>query len=216
MTVSYSGVSMYVTCPSSFNRKYNLKEKADQPTRETAPAMFRGTDLHNAIEDFLLNKRNDLPKELKAYNEFCTGIRTHKAIPELAFAFDNKWESVEFDDPLAEIRGFMDAIMADTELIVYEWKTGKKYDEHANQRSLYGLAALILYPDYQKVRVMTVYLDQQEISETTYHKDMLVTYKWMWERKINSTKPPQMYPMRPSWKCKWCGYSKKKGGKCPN
>ena len=217
MTISYSGESMYVNCPSSFNRKYNLKEVVkNPPTRETAPAMFRGTDLHNSIEDFLLNKRNDLPKEIKAYNDFCIGIRTLGAVPELEFAFDANWESVKFDDPIAEIRGFMDAVLVGTELIVYEWKTGKRYDEHSKQRSLYGLAALLMNPDYQKVRVITVYLDQQDLDETTYHKHMLVTYKWMWGRRINGTKPPQIYPMRPSWKCRFCGFSKNQGGKCPN
>jgi len=216
-TVSYSGIGMYKNCPSSFKRKYLLKESVAEPTRSSAPAMFRGTDIHNSIENFLLGRCNDLHKEISSYLPFVTGLRTNKARPEVPFAFCSKWESLDFDDEEAEIRGYMDAVLVLPEqLMVYEWKTGKEYDEHSLQRNLYGLAALLQNPDYDKVRVITTYLDQMRNVETTYYRMMLDEYKWMWERRINSTKPPQPYPMRPNWKCRYCGFSKNQGGKCPN
>ena len=218
MAVSYSGIEMYNTCPSSFDRKYNKQEPVmHPPTPETAPAMFRGTKLHGAIEDLLNEKRNDLPKELSKYTQFCIGLRTQGAVAECDFAFNAEWESVDFEDPTAEVRGFMDCkLVTENDFVIYEWKTGKKYYSHANQRSLYGLAGLILHPEHQKVRVITTYLDQGENDQVVYHAEMLSTYKWVWSRYINKTKPPQPYPMRPTWKCKFCNYSKRSGGKCPN
>ena len=178
--------------------------------------MFRGTDLHNAIEDMLNNKSNKLPKAISHYTDFVLGLRTMEAKPEVPFAFNALWESVDFEDETAEIRGFLDCELVGQELIVYEWKSGKKYDDHVVQRNLYGLAALIRNPSYEKVRVITTYLDSSSNDETTYHAPMLNTYKWFWTKKINSTRPPQPYPMRPSWKCGTCQFSRNRGGLCPN
>lgn len=218
MALSYSGYTTYLGCPSAFQRKYITKEKCGpKPTRETAPGMYRGTDMHNAVEDLLLGNRNDLPKDLKDYLGFTLGLRELGAKPELAFAFNAQWELVDFDDPTAEIRGFLDCHLAgDPQLIVYEWKSGKRYDDHVTQRNLYGLAGLLINPSYETVRVITVYWDQGFNEETTYHRAMLATYKWMWGKNINKVKPPQPYPMRPSWKCRTCQFSKNNGGKCPN
>jgi len=218
LPVSYSGITMYNNCPSSFKRKYILGEAQGAPaTRETAPAMFRGTDLHEAVESLLKGEINQLPKEIGMYNDFCVGLRTQGALPEVEFAFNEEWELVDFDDPTARIRGFLDAkLCTEEQLIVYEWKTGKVYDEHVFQRNLYGLAALLMHPEHKKVRVITTYLDQKMNKETTYTSDMVKSYKWMWDRSINKTQPPQPYPMRPGWKCRWCSFSKRSGGKCPN
>lgn len=219
MALSYSGYTMYVNCPSSFQRKYITKEKtkAPLPTRESAPAMFRGTDLHNAIEDLINDNRNDLPKEISHYTQFAIGLRSQEAKAEEAFAFDAQWEAVDFEAEEAEIRGFLDCkLHTENDFVIYEWKTGKVYDDHVTQRSLYGLAGLLLHPEQRTVRVITTYLDLGKNDETVYHREMMSTYKWMWGRYINSTKPPQPYPMRPGWKCRYCDYSKNNGGLCPN
>ena len=116
----------------------------------------------------------------------------------------------------AKIRGFMDNVYNGDKLVVHEWKTGKEYDSHSLQRSLYGLASLLLFPEYDDVEVITVYLDQKVNRPTKFTKGQQLTYQWVWQRHINKTRPPQPYPMRPSWKCRFCNYSKNRGGKCPN
>jgi len=217
MAISYSGYTTYLSCPSAFQRRYITKEEGGaRPTRQTAPKMFRGTDMHNCIENIINGGSDPLPKDIEHYHDFVCGLRDMGAKPEEPFAFNAAWERVDFEDPEAEIRGFLDCILAGDELIVYEWKTGKEYDDHVVQRNLYGLAALIMQPKYEKVRVITTYLDLGKNAETTYHAMMLSTYKWMWTKHINKTKPPQPYPMKPSWKCGSCQFSKNNGGKCPN
>ena len=218
MAVSYSGITTYDECPSKFKRKYILKEHGGpEPTRETAPAMFRGTDIHNSIEDMLNGKTHELHKEITKFHPFVKGLRTEGAIAEEAFAYTKDWEPVDFDSPDAEVRGFLDAKLYKPEFArVFEWKTGKEYESHALQRSLYGLVALLEYEEVPSVTVETHYLDIDKIVPTIYYRENLITYKWSWDRRINKTKPPQPYPMRPSWKCKWCPYSRKQGGACPN
>ena len=218
ITVSYSGISMYKDCPSAFYRKYVAKEEGGAPpTRETAPAMFRGTDLHNAIEEMILGKRERLPKELSGYDGFVKQLADLGAKPEVAFAWDANWEATGFDAEDAAIRGFYDCkVVTPKQLTIYEWKTGKVYPEHVTQRHLYGMSAMLEHPEHESVNVITTYLDLMENMSTTYHSPMLSTYKWMWTKYINKCQPPQPYPMRPSWKCRTCQFSKKNGGKCPN
>ena len=117
------------------------------------------------------------------------------------------------------IRGIDDAAIYDPETKVahvYDWKTGKKYPTHAEQCGLYGLAGLLKYPQAERVIVTHVYLDLRQNAETEYHRDGLVGMQWMYQRKVNRTRPPQPYPEIPSWKCKFCDFSKKRGGKCQN
>lgn len=222
MAVSFSGISTYVNCPSAFKRKYVTKEpvklKDEVQQRKDAPQKFRGTDIHNSVEDYLLGKKNNIHHEIAVkYSLFCSNLKQQGAKPEMEFGFNAKWESVPFEDPTAQIRGKMDCTLdIPQSLNVYEWKTGKEYDTHSDQRNLYGLAGLILHPHHEKVIVTTVYFDLGINRPTTYSRNELSSYKWVWERKINKTKPPQPYPMRPSWKCRNCDFSKKNGGKCPN
>lgn len=223
MALSYSAIKTYKECPSKFFRKYIAKEEAGpRPTREEAPQMYRGTDIHDSIEAVLKGEANKVHEEAQFYNDFVMGLRTMGAMPEVPFAYTEDWEEVEFDDPTAAIRGFIDAVLIRDNLeekkvgISYEWKSGKRYDEHSMQRNLYGLATLLKFPEIDEAHVITTYIDLKENVPIVYPRDMLTSYKWMWTRHINATKPPQPYPMRPSWKCKNCPYSRYRGGKCPN
>jgi len=219
--LSYSGYSLYQKCPSAFKRKYLLKEKgAGKPSREEAPQMYRGTDVHTNVEGFFKNEHHDLCEEVSFYHDWMRGLRTAGAIPEMEFCFDKDWNRVPFsDEENGLIRGFIDLHLPDKEnkiIHTYEWKTGKMYPEHSDQRHLYGMATLLIYDWCQEAHVTTVYTDLRDNVTVKYPRDMLKTYLWMWERKINSVRPPQPYPMRPSWKCRSCQFSKARGGTCPN
>lgn len=218
MIVSYSGLGSYNKCPSQFARKYVWKEHG--AAYIPAPAAARGTTLHGTIEDLINGKRDDLPKEIAFYTQFFTGLREQGAIAEEKFCFNTLWEPVDFEDhDTGMIRGLMDITLyvpGETESNVYELKTGKVYDDHPYQRNLYGLIDLINHPEIEKVTVTGVYLDLKKNIPTVYYQNMLASYKYMWERKINKVQPPQPYPMRPGWYCRSCPYSKGNGGKCPN
>ena len=216
--VSYSGIGSYNQCPSRFKRRYVTKEIVKEPPQDPSSGAGRGLRIHQSVEDCLSGKTKKVDPEIqKMYGEWILSI-AEDSTPELEFAFNNMWERVAFDDPEAMIRGFIDNIHKTDKLVVHEWKTGKVYDTHADQRALYALACLLIYPEFETVEVICVYFDQGKNVNTHYNRAELATYKWMWERKINKTKPPQAYPMRPGWYCGWCPYSSKKGfgGKCPN
>ena len=214
--VSFSGMQTYDQCPSSFNRRYILKEEVDQGKTGGSPAMQRGSRIHKGCEDYLLDV-GELPEEAETFSMFFYALKHQRqARPEVRWAFDSEWNLVDFNDKdAAQVRGILDIIHDDDgTCYVTELKTGKKYQEHALQRSLYGLAGGLLYPECEIITVQTVYLDSGEVVPTVFHADQLSTYQWTWQRLINKCQPPQPYPQRPSWKCRFCDYHKDKGGKC--
>lgn len=215
--VSFSGMQSYDQCPSSFQRRYILKEAVDQAEGGGgSPAMLRGSRIHKGCENYLLD-RDELPEEAKSFRQLFYALKHQRqARPEVRFAFDSEWNLVDFNDKeTAQVRGILDIIHDDDgTCYVTELKTGKKYPEHSLQRSLYGLAGGLMYPECEVITVQTVYLDSGEVIPTVFHGDQLETYKWVWQRLINKCQPPQEYPQRPSWKCRFCDYHEDKGGKC--
>ena len=218
MIVSYSGLGSYNKCPSQFKRRYITKEQGAGYV--SAPAAERGTRLHKSVEDLINGKIDRLPEEINQYTQFFLNLREQGAIAEKKFCLTQNWQFTDFEDhENGMIRGMIDVTLPDPEEkehTVYELKTGKEYDDHPQQRNLYGMVELMAYPKVEKVRVIGVYMDLNLNRETTYYQNMIESYRYLWLRKINKVQPPQPYPMRPGWYCKFCPYSKGKGGLCPN
>ena len=217
--ISYSGLTMFEKCPRSFHLKYIVKHP--EPEFVSSPAMLRGTKLHNAAENYVRQELAELPKELKEKQGFFDRIVTlGTAQPELEFNLTEDWQSIPFEQKEdGFIRGIIDLVLPQGNVLeIMEYKTGRVYDTHADQRALYSLAGLILYPEAEVVRTTTVYFDLGGADKTTtVERCNLETIKWSWTRRVNKTKPVgQAYPMRPGKQCNWCNFSKKKGGPCPN
>jgi len=217
--ISYSGLTMFEKCPRSFQLKYI--QKHPEPEFVSSPAMERGSRLHQAAEDYVNQDLVKLPKELSRKQEFFDRIISlGTAEPELEFNLTEDWGCIPFKQKEdGYIRGIIDLVLPQGELLeIMEYKTGKKYDTHADQRSLYSMAGLLMFPEAKVCRTTTVYFDLGGADETTtVERENLETLKWSWSRRVNKTKPVgQDYPMRPGFQCKWCNFSKKKGGPCPN
>lgn len=216
--ISYSGLTMYEKCPRSFQLKYIIKHPEGEFV--VSPAMARGSRVHQAAEDYVNSAIQKLPKELEGKQGFFDRIvAVGTAVPELHFNLTREFDSIDFEDKEGGyIRGIMDLALPQGDLLeIKEYKTGKKYDSHADQRSLYSLAGLVLFPEAKVVRTTTVYFDLKNKDETlTVERDQLDDMKWSWSRRVNRTKPPQEYKMRPGYYCRWCNFSKAKGGPCPN
>lgn len=213
--VSFSGMQMYDQCPSSFKRRYITLEETAKDSGGNA-AMARGSRIHKGCEEFLLDHA-PLPDEAQSFAQFFTAIKEERdAEPEVKFAFNLDWEPTKFNDKeTAQVRGILDIIHTDGETcFVTELKTGKKYPEHALQRSLYGLAGGLRHPNCSTIVVQTMYLDANKVDTTTFLSEQLPSYQWTWQRLINKVQPPQQYPQRPSWKCRFCNYHQEAGGTC--
>jgi hypothetical protein len=218
LCVSFSGMNLYWQCPSAFNRRYILQEKnPDLEQGEPSPAMLRGTRVHKGVEDFLLGTADEIPEEAESFRGLFYAIRDERdAIPEQRFCFTDDWGSTTFGDTKnGKVRGMLDIVYEhDGVAHVFEIKTGKIYEEHGKQRSLYSLAGLLMFPEAHTVRGTLLYLDAAIDKSVEFKRDQMSTWKSYWDGKIDAVQPPQEYVATPSWKCRFCEYNVDVGGTC--
>ena len=212
---SFTQWSMYDGCPRKF--KYRYKDRIPVVQGVKSEAAIRGTRVHESIEHYFEDKRPDLDPEIHDnYFDFVEGLKdNYEYTAELKFAINKLWEPCDYKDENCLVRGFIDLVVfPEGRLNAFEWKTGKEYDEHIHQKMLYGMVLLILYPDVKDATVTGVYLDQQMNRAVTYRREMLGTYKWMWDRRFSMMDNDEVCAPNPSFKCRWCDYSKANGGPC--
>jgi len=214
MPYSYSSWSTYNKCAAKYKYSYIDRIPGEAPS----PQMARGTDLHDAVEKYLLGQLERMPKELHKLNGmYMEQIKaSYDLYPEEKWAVDKKWEPVDFDDPNAFMRGVFDLrAEREGEIKIFEWKTGKMYDEHADQSHLYATVALTWYETQPKVPVDIRYLDFGTNKTETYSRDMYKMMKLRWRDRIKQIEKDKTFAPNPSYACRWCAYSGQKGGPCP-
>ena len=220
--VSYSRMSGYKKCPASYEWQYVLGHKEEF---NPGPAALRGLEIHGSIEDYYNGKRDALHHEIP--DKMAEHILKHHGkedwifYPEYEFALTKDWTPTTFDAEDAFVRGYIDNLLTRVdvdqnvvEVIVDEYKTGQIYPEHAEQKALYALVAMCLYPDIPQVEVVGVYIDKKKLHPTKYGRAMLFSMKHQWKRDIEKMSIP-IYPARPGMHCRWCPKSSKhKEGPC--
>ncbi len=209
---SYTQVSSYEKCPKQYSFRYVERIKVD---RVKSPAAERGTIIHQSIEDYMNGKATHVHPEIASYEEWLGDLKKDGAKSELSFCLNDMWEPVDWNSPEGYIRGYIDLIYDDYAgdgLILYEFKTGKKYDDHPIQGHLYSVAARILY-SRTVINVITVYLDLKENVEIDYKGSYSVD-KYLWSARIDKLDADPYYAPRPGPYCNWCDYAKSKGGPC--
>jgi len=73
---------------------------------------------------------------------------------------------------------------------------------------------LSLFPDIQKVRAEFWFLDQMDTYMKTYSAEQLVELRKKYENDAARIYTEQAWTPTPSSECRWCSYSKHKGGTC--
>lgn len=211
---SYSRISTYYQCPLKFKLHYIEKLGGRQ---EDSPALKRGNFIHDSLESFINRESDVLPDNVFYLQEYLEGLRDRQAIrSEVAFGLNDRFEPCDYDGDDVFIRGFVDALIGPpVDLRALEWKTGKEYASHAEQRALYGLWLLVDNPDQEKATVTGVYVDEERNVDSVFERAALVSYKWHWEKKIDRIESDQSYAPRPGFYCRWCPYSRHKEGPCP-
>lgn len=124
------------------------------------------------------------------------------------------------DNPEAEGRAeeVVQKVPPAKELIIYDWKTGRIYPEHDDQKSLYSRAAFAKFPSVLSVRAIHVYVDLRQIREKTFHRDEMHQLRTEWDGRagkfLQALKDPEGMIPNPGFHCRWCPFSATKGGPC--
>lgn len=233
---SFSQWSTYQKCPAQYNYRY-----VQRLPYQTSTAATRGTDTHAAVENYVKCELHDYPlpndylkATLDAYRNHPNGERW----TEKKMAFDKDWNSVWVGSPESSCVMVLDAmrcgddwrkvkvehwkgnqehVYPESRDIVYvaEWKTGKPWDEHKEQRLLYALGALRWMHYSTEVQVTTYYLDNtSEPQRTIVKRTAEEKLKALWNERATVMLNDDILAPRPGFYCRWCSYSKDKGGPC--
>ena len=216
MATSYSRWSTHQKCGLKYKFAYQDKIQVDRGP--PAPAMLRGTRLHDSAEAYVLGA-TDLDPELEYFAKWLHGLRENYVChPERKWAFDVEGNICDFDAEEGFLRGVWDLLVEpeswEQPLDVMEYKSGKIYDGHKHQRHLYGLAGLLHFPEAESVRVRTVYFDKQTFHEETWTRKQVSEMLEKWENWVNLMYMENTWIPNPSWSCKYCEFSRNSGGPC--
>jgi len=204
-------MATYKQCPAKF--KYHYIEKPDVADLPSSPNMERGTRIHDSVEAFFNRTNEMLHPDIHAdYGQFLNSIREegHTVIPEYKWGITWEFEKCDYDAPDVMVRGFVDLLVLPEnkdEILIYEWKTGKKYPEHTAQAWLYGVAMMCHFPEYKQAQTYLTYFDQKDFVCVAYPRAMMFEYKPKLRREISMIADDEQYIPKPSFKCRWCKYS---------
>lgn len=144
-------------------------------------------------------------------------------VVEDQWAFTNTWGETAWNDWVkCWVRIKVDCAhhLDEETLRVRDWKTGKfreeMNEEYLEQLELYALTALLLHPHIQKVETELVYLDEGKIFKApkVYTRADIPALKKLWEKRVTPMLKDKRFAPRPNNKCRWCHFSKSKGGPC--
>lgn len=208
----FSKLDVYRTCPRKF--KYQFIDKL--PTG-SSPAMERGAKVHDGLEGYL-NGWTALPPEASAWATQMDELKSHPTVKgEQALGFNKDWSlRKDWYGKECWLRVKMDAYYFDADrLVVIDYKTGKYRTPSTDQVALYSAAGLTLAPHVREVVAEFWYIDQDSKKYTkTYTKDEALALRPKFEAEAQKIYEEEEWPMRPSAECRWCPFSKSKGGPC--
>lgn len=221
---SFSQWETYDQCPAKW--KYGSVLKL--PRKPPGPAAARGLEMHDSVEKYITGQhgKSKLHPDIDPkYHEVIDEFKNHPngdRHTEYRMAFDPDWYLCGPSSQYAACIAVLDAARylkphaTDMGILkIAEWKSGKPKDTHADQRKLY---AMLGHRGWKadRTEVTTYYLEDthppQRLvleSDTGFEK-----LKTIWIDRISTMQRDEICAPRPSWKCRFCDFSKEAGGPC--
>lgn len=209
MNWSYSRYGTWKKCPAQLK----FQQESDAPYVQH-PAAARGQMIHKLVEDYISGKPVPFDDKMSYYVSFLDLLREQKARPEVPIALNEKWEPVEWDDPNRWWRGILDCVVDFPDhSIIYDWKTGKEYPDHREQREIYAAAYHAVKPVSQ-IRVFHTYLDTRQNTFTVFYAEEMEDLRKRWEGRVAPMLADTTFAPNPGFHCRYCQFSKSAGGPC--
>ena len=207
MAKSYTQVSLYEKCAFAYHCRYVQRIK-----EESSPALERGIKVHEKCDDYLKGKRKTLKDVHPGSKRLIDQLKEMEAGSEEFWHYNSNWELVDDWDWLVVK---MDAYCIPEEgiLRLVDFKTGKMYPTHKEQLSLYATAGFSTY-DCETIECIAAYLDNGTSLVYRWKENEYDRLRKNWTERINRIDAETKWKMNPGYHCKWCNYSKKKGGPC--
>lgn len=225
---SFSQWENYNGCPARWKYKSVLKLPSSPP----GPAAARGLEMHDRAERYIKGEIDTVipdptlrfgdKKPAIIHDKYVHVLNDYRDHPngerhtEFKIAFDDEWYLTGgYTSSNTACIAVLDAVKGMNGVLdIGEWKSGSPKDTHADQRKLYALAGFRRwYVD--EVRVTTYYLEDTAPPERLVVKataeDKL---KALWGDRTQKMQRDKICAPKPGQHCRWCDYSKAKGGPC--
>ena len=223
--VSHSRMKTHEGCPRK--AKYKFIDKLKEPPN---PAMERGLEIHKNLEHWVNAVfANEVHEEYDGstvrggiYDHIRTvcsedflGKPKYIVEAERQVAFNRNWEVVDWFAPDCWVRVVFDVVATSpcgSHMFLYDWKTGKIYDDHDDQADLYAVAAYKMGARAADVKFF--YIDQDTVQPYEYSTDELESLVADVEARAELVTSDRLFPTNPGWRCKYCHFRRENGGPC--
>lgn len=208
---SYSRLSTYERCAAAAGYKYVMKV----PYKKSEKAA-RGTEIHGSIEAVLLGQSADLHPAARTISAVISEVKEKAPLVEFKLAFSRHFEAVvDWRSSDAWFRMVLDAGYLDGKVAyIPEWKSGKVWDDHKDQRRLYAIGALAQWPEAETAMVTTYYLDQGKKVSVLVDRPQGTMLVGQFNERLEKMENERHFAPRPGNYCRWCDFSRYRGGPC--
>lgn len=222
MAIRYTGAYTYSRlndadqCLSLF--KFRHIDKRPEPS---SPHFVKGNRIHNGLESFLKGHVPKIPAEAESLAVEIKGLKKFKGLrSEEAWGFDEQWKPLPHESgyfsPLDKVRAKIDVLkISGVQATVIDFKSGQVRDAGEDQVRFYGLLALLKEPKVKVAALELWFVEHGEIR--TYDPVKRVDadrLKASYNKRFIAISSETKFPPKVSMKCKWCAFSKYKGGPC--
>jgi hypothetical protein len=207
----FSKLDVFRTCKAKF--KYQFIDKL--PQRSSA-ALERGGEIHENIEAYLNGWTQELSPDVESWREALDLIKQRNFKGEQAIGITRDWRTLpDWFHPDTWLRVKMDTYYRDGDTLhVIDYKSGKYRIPSTDQVELYAVAGLSIYPDIKEVEAEYWFIDTGDFYKKTYTAMELKALRKKYEKESDALYVEAQWEPQPSSECRWCPYSKTKGGPC--
>ena len=207
----FSKLDTYRTCPAKFKFQF-----IDKLPSGSSPAMERGTKMHQNIESYLNGWVTTLIPEVISWKEAIDALKEKDFKAEQALGFDKEWGKLsDWFGKTTWLRVKMDASYVEgNKGTAIDFKSGKYRVPSTEQVELYAIGLHAANPSLMEVSAEFWFLDTGETYERTYTAKELLDLRKKYEQYVAPIYADETWTPAPSNNCRWCPYSKTKGGLC--
>jgi hypothetical protein len=227
---SYSVYTSWLRCPAAVCYDKIKRIKIFEPEN---PAFVKGNAVHKFAEDYIAGRlpaKEPIHPGLKQVQDRVTTYRKVKAMVEQDWAFTKEWVPTKWNDWThcwlrikVDVCAVTEATKKAPPLVhITDWKSGKVYEEHKQQRSLYALGGLQLVElgllaggnKDTKVVAEHLYTDTTQSATEEYSLKDLKPLKSEWLTRTKQMMADTKYEPKPGYHCRWCRFRASNGGPC--
>lgn len=236
--MSLSKLNVYKACPKQYFYKH-----LENRTQGESAAMARGLVIHEALENrvkraaaegsMALKEGDQATAKIQWFLDELADMTFDLVIPEQAIAYNPyTLEIVDWSSKGPVVRAKLDMMCTTPSvpglLLVFDWKTGRLYDKHTEEREFYAAVCALMAESqgvqFDRVAAAYVYIDQGTVNPFNYmdpksssswsREDILAKLR-AWSDVMIASGTATRFPYTPGQpQCGWCDYSKSKNGPC--